>query len=96
MSLEEHGGGPAAFASSSPKDEGILKKWLNKLREVLKRLAGKTFEAMPANLGECCWCHFEFPGQSHWICGCEYMVFAFIANLTGLKLLQKVKNQKKS
>ena len=34
---------PAAFGSSSPKDR-ILKKWLNKLGEALKRLARKAFE----------------------------------------------------
>ena len=39
------GGGPGV---SSPKDEGTLKKWLGRLADALRRLAGKTVEALPA------------------------------------------------
>ena len=34
-----------------PKDEGALKKWLNRLADALKKLAGKTFQALPAIIG---------------------------------------------
>ena len=38
-------------SASPPKDEGALKKWLDKLANTLKRLAGKTVEALPAIVG---------------------------------------------
>lgn len=43
------GGSPAA--SGSPKDKGTLKKWLQKLPDTLRRLAGKTVEILPAIVG---------------------------------------------
>ena len=33
---------------SSPKDERVLKKWLDRLADVFKRLAGKAVETLPA------------------------------------------------
>ena len=33
---------------SPPNEEGVLKKWLDSLPNVLKRLAGKAAEALPA------------------------------------------------
>ena len=34
-------------SASPPKDEEVLKKWLNRLADALKRLAGKAVEALP-------------------------------------------------
>ena len=42
------GGGGRGAGGSPPKDEGILKKWLDRLPDALKRLAGKAFEALSA------------------------------------------------
>ena len=36
---------------STPKDEGVLKKWLERLADVLKRLTGKAVEALPTIVG---------------------------------------------
>ena len=36
---------------SSPKEEGILKQWLDRLADALKKFAGKATEALPAILG---------------------------------------------
>ena len=36
---------------SPPKDERVLKKWLDGLANALKRLAGKAVEALPAIVG---------------------------------------------
>ena len=36
---------------SPPKDEGVLNKWLNRLADALKRLAGKVVEALSAIIG---------------------------------------------
>ena len=46
------GGGGGAGSSASPtKDEGVLKKDLNRLSDTLKRLASKAVEALPAIVG---------------------------------------------
>ena len=45
------GGGGRGAGYSRPKDEGILKKWLDRLPDALKRLAGKAVEALSAIVG---------------------------------------------
>ena len=42
------GGAGGGTGGSLPKDEGILKKRLDRLADALKRLAGKAVEALPA------------------------------------------------
>ena len=44
-------GGGGGTGGSSPKDKGTLKKWLDRLPDALKRLAGKVVEALPAIVG---------------------------------------------
>ena len=44
-------GGSGRAVGSTPKDEGVLKKWLDRLADALKRLAGKAAEALPAIVG---------------------------------------------
>ena len=44
------GGGGGAGGTPS-KDKGTLKKWLDRLADALKRLAGKAVEALPAIVG---------------------------------------------
>ena len=46
--MEEEAGGTGA---SPPKDKGVLKKWLDRLADALKRLAGKAVETLPAIVG---------------------------------------------
>ena len=50
MFLEEVGRGGGAGGPSS-SNEGVLKKWLDRLADALKRLAGKAAEALPAIVG---------------------------------------------
>ena len=45
------GGGGRGAGVSPPKYEGILKKWLDRLADALKRFAGKPVEALPAIVG---------------------------------------------
>ena len=40
-------GGDEWTGGSPPKDEALLKKWFDRLANVLKRLAGKAVEALP-------------------------------------------------
>ena len=42
------GGGTGASGSSSLKNKGVLKKWLNKLVDALKRLSGKAVKVLSA------------------------------------------------
>ena len=42
------GGVGRGAGGSPPKDEEVLKKWLDRLENALKRLAGKAVEALPA------------------------------------------------
>ena len=44
-------GGEGGVGGSPSKDEGILKKWLDRLADALKRLARKAVEAFPAIVG---------------------------------------------
>ena len=44
-------GGSGGTGGSSSKDKGTLKKWLDRLADALKRLAGKAAEAFPAIIG---------------------------------------------
>ena len=67
------GGGGRGTGGSPTKDEGVLKKWLDRLADALKRLEGKAVEALPAICGKCCWCNFKFPWKGHWICCGTYM-----------------------
>ena len=52
------GGGP------TPKDEGILKKWLDRLADALKRVAGKAVEALPAIVGSVFGAILSFLGKA--------------------------------
>ena len=45
------GGGGGRTGGSPPKDKGSLKKWLDRLANALKRLAGKAVEALLAIMG---------------------------------------------
>ena len=45
------GGGGKGTGGSPPKDERVFKKWLDRLADALKRLAGKVVEELPAIAG---------------------------------------------
>ena len=53
---------------SPPKDEGVLNKWLNRLADAFKRLAGRTVEAFPALVGSVVGAILGFSWQGCWIC----------------------------
>ena len=57
-------GGDGETGGSTPKDEGILKKWLDRLANALKRLAGKAVEALPAIVGSVVDAILSFLGKS--------------------------------
>ena len=49
---------------SAPKDKEILKKWLDRLADALKRLAGKAVEALPAIVGSVVSAVLSFLGKA--------------------------------
>ena len=46
------------------KDEGVLKKWLDRLVDALKRLAGKAVEALPTIVGSVVGAILSFLGNA--------------------------------
>ena len=58
------GGGGGGVGGSPPKDEGTLKKWLHRLPNALKRLAGKAVEALPAIVGSVIGAILSFLGKA--------------------------------
>ena len=75
-------------AQGSPlKDKGTLKKWLDRLADALKRLAGKAAEALPDIVGSVVgailvfflfsffFFSFKFSWKGRWICCSARMDF---------------------
>ena len=57
-------GGSGGAGSTPSKDKGTLKKWLDRLVEALKRLAGKVAEALPAIVGSVVGAILNFLGKA--------------------------------
>ena len=85
-------GGGKGTGGSTSKDEGVLKKWLVRLVNALKRLAGKDVEALPAIAGSILGSILSFLGKA---VGCvaenTWALIVFVAGLVGWWLMQKVK-----
>ena len=84
----EGGGGGSA---SPPKDEGALKKWLNRLADVLERHAGKTVEALPAISGSVVGAILSFIGKAvGFVAEYTWALIVFVAGLMRAWLIKKV------
>ena len=57
-------GGGGEAGGFTPKEEGILKKWLDGLADALKRLSGKADEALPAIVGSVVGAILSFLGKA--------------------------------
>ena len=80
------GGGPPL------NDEGVLKKWLDRLANALKRLAGKAVETLPAIIGSVVGAILSFLGKAvGFVAGHTLALTVFVARLVGWWLMQKVK-----
>ena len=74
------------------KDKGTLKKWLDRLADVLKRLARKAAEALPAIVGSVVGAILSFPGKAvGFFAEHTWALIVFLAGLIGWWLIQKVK-----
>ena len=83
------GGGGAG--GSPPKDEEVLKNWLNRLADALKRLAGKAVEAMPAIVGSVVDAILSFLGNAvGFVAEHTWALIVFVVGLNGVWLMQRV------
>ena len=58
------GGGSGGAGGLPLKDNGTLKKWLDRLADALKRLVGKAAEALPAIIGSIVGVILSFLGKA--------------------------------
>ena len=85
-------GGNGETGGSPPKEEGILKKWLDRLADALKRLPGKAVEALPAIVGSAVSAILIFLGKAFgFVAEHRWALIIFVAGLADLCLMQKVK-----
>ena len=80
-------------AGGSPqKDEEVLKKWLDRLADELKRLAGKAVEALPAIVGCVAGAILSFLGKAvGFVAEHTWALIVFAAGLIGVWLIQRIK-----
>ena len=57
-------GGTGGTGGTTSKDNGTLKKWLDRLADALKRLARKAAEALPAIVGSVVGANLSFLGKA--------------------------------
>ena len=86
------GGVGRGMGGSPPKDEGILKIWLEMLANALKRLTGKAVETLPATVGSAVGAISIFLGKTvGFVAEHTWALIIFVAGLVGVWLMQKVK-----
>ena len=75
----EVGGGTGG---SPPKDEGALKKWLDRPGNALKRLAGKFVKALPAIVGSAVGAILSFLGKAvEWVAEHTWALIVLLQDL---------------
>ena len=69
-----------------------MKKWLERLADILKRLAGKAAEALPGIIGAIVDAILSFLGKAiRFVVEHTWALTVFVAGLIGCWLMQKVK-----
>ena len=77
---------------SPPKDEGALKKWLDRLANAFKRLAGKAVEALPAIVGSVVGAILSLLGKTvGFMAEHTWALIVFAAGIIGVWLTWRVK-----
>ena len=85
-------GGGRCLAVFLPKDEGALTKWLRRLTDVLKRLAGKAAEALHVIIESAVGATLSFFGKAvGFVSEHTWVLTVFVAGLLWVWLMQKVK-----
>ena len=77
-------GGGRGTGGSPPKNEEVLKKWLDRLADALKRLAGKAVETLSAIVRSVAGAILSFFGKVvGWVAEHTWALIAFVAGLLG-------------
>ena len=85
-------GGDRGTGVSLPKDKRALKRWLERLADALKRLAGKAVEALPAIVESLVSTILSVLGKAvGFVAGHTWDLIVFAAGLVVWWLMQKVK-----
>ena len=85
-------GGGVGVECSSSKDEEVLNKWLSRLADTLKRLAGKAIETLPAIVGSVVGAILNFLGKTvGFVAEHTWALIVFVAGLIGVLLMQRVR-----
>ena len=85
-------GGDGGTGGSPSKDEGFLKKWLDRLADALKRLMGKAVEALPVIVRSVVGAILSFFGKAvGFVAEHTWALIVFVAGLVRWWLMQKVK-----
>ena len=86
------GGGSGGAGVLPSKDNGTLKKWLDRLVDALKRLAGKAAKALPVIIGSIVGAILSFLGKAiRFVAEHTWALIVFVVRLIGWWLMQKVK-----
>ena len=81
------GGRGSPATSGSPKDEGTLNKWMNRLAGALKNLAGKATEPLSAIVGSVVGAFLRFFGNDFgFLVEHTWALSVCVTRLTGLWL----------
>ena len=81
--------GGEGTGGSPPKDEGILKKWLDRLTNALKRLAGKVAEALSAIVESVIGAILSFLRKAvRFVAEHTWTLIVFVVGLIGVWLMQ--------
>ena len=85
LAIKDAFGGGKEGRDSPPKDEVILTKWLDRLTNVLKRLAGKAFETLPVIMGSVVGAILIFLGKAvGFVVEHAWALIVFAAGLIGV------------
>ena len=83
-------GGGAGTGGSQPKDEAVLKKWLGRLSDALRRLAAKAIEVLPAIVRSVVGAILSFLGKAvEFVAEHTWTLIVFVVELIGVWLIQR-------
>ena len=84
-------GGGVGVGGPTSKDKEALKKWLDRLADALKRLAGEAVEALPATVGSVVGAILSLLRKAvGFIAEHTWVLIVFAAGLIGARLMKRV------